>query len=208
MFGDRRDQPALGTADDREPEPRVAPRDLPVELVEATGAQAVGLEPSGDLEAVERIGRIGGGGTHGRQGTHGRYDPAMSFMPNGLSWRRRLLSPALIVVVALVIWSRGKPAAQPPESGPAIAALDEPAVRGGDAAATSPAVAGVLARAVAGVDPATIAIEVREGEPRAEAAGATHHAIVSRDGRPWLVVRARYDPDPALRELLGVTTLE
>ena len=208
MFGDRRDEPALGTADDREPEPRVAPRDLPVELVEASGAQAVGLEPSGDLEAVERIGPVGGSGTHARKGTRGRYDPVMSFMPNGLSWRRRLLGPALIMVVALVIWSRGKPAAQPPESGPAIAALVETAVRGGGAAATSPAVAGVLARAVDGVDPATIAIEVREGEPRAEAAGATHHAIVSRDGRPWLVVRARYDPDPARRELLGVTTLE
>jgi len=107
-----------------------------------------------------------------------------------------------------VIWWRAAPAAQPPGSGPAIATLVESAVRGGDAAATSPLVVGLLARAMAGVDPATLAVEVRGGDPLDPPAGGTHHAIVSRDGRPWLSVRARYDPVPARRELLGVTTLE
>lgn len=129
-------------------------------------------------------------------------------MPTRSSWRRRLLSPALIVVVALVIWSRGRPAVQPAEGGPAVAALVESAVRGGDAAATSSAVVGMLARSVAGTDPATLSIEVREGDSLDPPAGATHHAIVSRSGRAWLLVRARYDPDPARRELVGVTTLE
>jgi hypothetical protein len=41
-----------------------------------------------------------------------------------------------------------------------------------------------------------------------EPSGATHHAIVSRDGRPWLLVRARYDPDPARQALVGVSAIE
>ena len=40
---------------------------------------------------------------HPGQGSGARYDPAMSFVPSGLSWRRRLLSPAVIVAVALVL---------------------------------------------------------------------------------------------------------
>jgi hypothetical protein len=132
----------------------------------------------------------------------------MSFVPSGLSWRRRLLSPALIVAVAIVIWWRGGSPALPPESGPAIAALVESGVRGGPVAATDQLVRDALGRRLSGVDPATLAIEVREGEPSGDAAGATHHAIVSRDGRPWLVVRARYDPDPARRALVGVAAIE
>lgn len=132
----------------------------------------------------------------------------MSFMPATRSWRQRLLFPALTLAAAGVLALLARPRPQSPESGRAVSALVESGLRGGPVSATEPLVRETLARRLAGVDPATLSVEVREGEPTDGASGATHHAIVSRDGRPFLLIRARYDPDPSRRALVGVTAIE
>ena len=137
-----------------------------------------------------------------------RYDSRMSFMAEPVSWRRRLLFPAVTLVAAGLIAIFARPAAPPPGSGEAIARFVGEGLRGGTLGTTDDLVRAAFARSLDGVDPSTLSVEVRDGDPMPEPSGATHHAIVSRDGRPWLLVRARYDPDPARQALVGVSAIE
>jgi len=117
----------------------------------------------------------------------------------------------LVLAVAWLVRTLSAPRPQPLESGPALAAFVEAALRGGDLAATEPFVARALAVRLEEVDPATLRVEIREGEPLdgpGGPRGATHHAIVSRDGQPWILLRCRYDSDPTRRALVGVSAIE
>jgi hypothetical protein len=132
----------------------------------------------------------------------------MSFVAQPGSWRRRLLFPAMTLLAAGLIALFARPAAPPPGSGEAIARFVGEGLRGGTLGATDGLVREALARSLDGVDPTTLSVEIRDGDPLPEPSGATHHAIVSRDARPWLVLRARYDPDPARQALVGVSAIE